>query len=111
MSKHHLLKTKDSYFWEVVRGTKTFELRKNDRDFKAGDTLNLAATEETGEMFTGFSLAVEVLYVLHGPIYGLAEGHCIMGIKPYAGFAFDKLVAYQRNKDNPSSYDWNKITA
>lgn len=100
MGKHHLLKTKSSYFWDVVRGAKTFELRKDDRDFQAGDTLNLAETEEIGEMFTGFSLAVEVLYVLHGPIFGLEEDHCIMAIRPYKGKALRILQTYQEEQES-----------
>ena len=37
----HDLKIWPEYFKAVVEGNKTFEIRKNDRDYKVGDTLNL----------------------------------------------------------------------
>ncbi|WP_331384989.1 DUF3850 domain-containing protein [Bacillus badius] len=37
----HELKIYPQYFKAVVSGKKSFEIRKNDRDFKVGDTLLL----------------------------------------------------------------------
>ena len=37
----HELKIWPKYYEEVSMGHKTFEIRKNDRDFKKGDTLIL----------------------------------------------------------------------
>ena len=37
MIKLHILKIKREYFNDILRGRKTFELRKNDRDFKVGE--------------------------------------------------------------------------
>lgn len=37
----HKLKTWPEYFDAILRGVKTFEIRKNDRNFKVGDKLNL----------------------------------------------------------------------
>jgi len=37
----HELKTWPEYFEEILTGKKTFEVRKNDRDYKVGDTLIL----------------------------------------------------------------------
>lgn len=39
--KTHELKILPQYFKAVQNGSKTFELRKNDRRFKVGDTLIL----------------------------------------------------------------------
>ncbi|KXT63177.1 DUF3850 domain-containing protein [Lactococcus sp. DD01] len=41
--KTHELKLDVKYFDEVKNGTKNFEIRKNDRDFKVGDILILKA--------------------------------------------------------------------
>lgn len=40
--KIHELKLDDEYFNDVRDGIKTFEIRKNDRDFQAGDLLALS---------------------------------------------------------------------
>ena len=37
----HILKTAPVYFNAIVAGTKTFEVRRNDRGFQRGDTLVL----------------------------------------------------------------------
>lgn len=41
MGKTHELKILPKYFSEVYSGNKTFEVRKNDRNFKVGDMLIL----------------------------------------------------------------------
>lgn len=48
--KIHNLKILPEYFEAVVRGEKTFEIRKNNRDFKVGDLIFLL--EWNGEEFT-----------------------------------------------------------
>lgn len=74
----HRLKIKPEYFIDVTDGRKTFELCKNDRDFKVGDTLIL---QEYDEDYTGRSTKVKVTYLLKGGIYGLAKDYVILGIK------------------------------
>jgi tRNA-binding EMAP/Myf-like protein len=88
--KVHELKTDPAMFTAVDCGEKTFEIRKNDRNFQPGDYLHLRKTVATGkEMAAGaplryqedWELLVKVIYVLNGPIYGLSDGWCIMSIQ------------------------------
>ena len=88
---HHLLKTEPDYFWSVASGDKNFELRENDREFAVGDTLNLAEYSPTTESFTGYVVAARVTYIINGPIWGLMQGYCIMGIQLYS----DQAAAYE----------------
>jgi hypothetical protein len=89
----HELKTDPQVFDDVLDGRKTFEIRKDDRGFRVGDTLKLRKTLNTGEemaagaplLYSPLPLFVEVTYILRGPIYGLADGWVIMGIKHKAG--------------------------
>jgi hypothetical protein len=79
----HTLKTLPDYFRAVESGEKTFEIRKNDRDFKVGDILVLE--EWTGADFTGRKISREVTYLLPGDQFGIADGYCIMGIRRLGG--------------------------
>lgn len=79
--KHHLLKTWPQFFWEVACNEKRFELRRNDRDFRVNDILNLAEWIPETQEFTGHVVMVRVLYILHGPDFGVDSGHCIMSIE------------------------------
>lgn len=45
----YTLKLNDRYFDAVANGTKTFEIRKDDRDFKVGDTLVLYRVDDEGK--------------------------------------------------------------
>lgn len=50
----HKLKTWTQFFEPVVAGEKTFEVRRNDRGFNAGDIVRLIeVTGEDGEIPTG----------------------------------------------------------
>ncbi|EKE9396612.1 DUF3850 domain-containing protein, partial [Listeria monocytogenes] len=51
MSKTHELKILSEYFWDIAEGRKTFEIRKNDRNFQVGDYLILKEFKE--EKHTG----------------------------------------------------------
>lgn len=78
--KHHDLKCLPEYFRHIEDRSKGFELRKNDRDFRVGDTVMFWEwSEET--RYTGYkSRTVTISYVLqHVPQYGLADGYCIFG--------------------------------
>ena len=73
----HKLKIKTQYFEDVKNGRKTFELRKNDRDFKVGDTLLL---EEYNGDYTGRFIKVIITYLLRGGNYGLDKDYVILCI-------------------------------
>ena len=82
--KKHELKILPKYFQAVWDGKKTFELRKDDRDYAEKDLLVLR--EWDGEQYTGSALVVEVTYILrNAPEYGLADGYCIMSINRWNG--------------------------
>lgn len=79
MKNTHELKILPQYFQAVWEGNKTFELRKNDRDYRVGDTLVLREYSD-GE-YTGSFLKVIITYILKDcPEYGLNSEYCILGI-------------------------------
>ena len=76
----HELKILPQYFQAVWYGKKTFELRKDDRDYQRGDILVLK--EWDGMKFTGSALCVKVTYILQDAMqYGLQNGYVILGIR------------------------------
>ena len=76
----HELKILPEYFEEVCLGNKTFEIRKNDRNFHAGDWLLLKEwNPETG--YTGYEILRYVSYILYDWQAGLKDGYCIMALK------------------------------
>ena len=78
--KKHELKILPQYFQAVWIDTKTFELRKDDRDYQCGDILVLR--EWDGENYTGSAICVKVTYILrNAEKYGLKDGYVIMGIR------------------------------
>lgn len=77
----HELKCESRFFTKVSEGKKTFELRKNDRDFQVGDYLALNETDREGseDYYTGNSLIARVRYILDDKEY-VPEGYVAMGI-------------------------------
>lgn len=77
----HELKTLADFRWDIIHNRKTFEVRKNDRNFQVDDILLLKFWNDELKQYTGDEAKAEVLYVLHGGKFGIEEGYCVMGIK------------------------------
>lgn len=60
---NHELKILPQYFEPVSTGVKTFEIRKNDRGFNAGDTVTLREWDDQMQGYTGDTVDVEITYV------------------------------------------------
>lgn len=67
-----------SLFEEVISCERTFELRKNDKNYKKGDILEMMEFKDG--RYTGRTVRVLVTYILT-EFTGLADGYCIMQIK------------------------------
>ena len=77
----HELKTWPEYFRKVVSGDKTFEIRKNDRDYQVGDMLSLYEWCPEEEQYTKECVIVEVTYITD---FGQPEGQVVMAIRNVA---------------------------
>ncbi len=67
------------YFYDVLDGIKTFELRKDEDNIQVGDRICL--NEWNGECFTGKYITKEVVYILRDcERFGLMKGFCIIGL-------------------------------
>lgn len=82
--KVHDIKIAASYYDDVVSGRKRFELRKNDRGYKVGDSLKMLEFDDGKH--TGSIIDADIIYMLE-EYAGLEEGYCILGIdiKEFSG--------------------------
>lgn len=79
----HELKTWQSYFHALVDGTKNFELRRDDRGFRPGDTLYLRETEYGSGAYIGREVRRKITYVLRREEdLGLMDGFAILSLAP-----------------------------
>lgn len=86
----HCLKIKKSYFEAILDGSKTFEVRNNDRDFHVGDLITFDVIDEVNlfgkkkelSSDSGKGYVFKITYVLKNvPEYGLDEKFCVFGFK------------------------------
>jgi len=77
----HVLKTQIPYFGMVHQRIKRFEVRSTtDRKFEPNDWLLLVEISETTKTPTGRELLCRTGYILHGPLFGIEEGTCVMSL-------------------------------
>lgn len=76
----HELKTWPSPFQAVLDGKKTYEFRRNDRNFMVGDRLWLREWDNVGETYTGRSAVCVVSYMTDG-VFGVPEGFAVLALK------------------------------
>lgn len=73
----HSLKTWPGYFERLVDGTKTFEIRRDDRGFAVGDELELREFVPGTQQYTGAVVRRTVSYVTRPA--GLHQGYVALG--------------------------------
>lgn len=79
--KTHELKTWPEFFKLVWSGQKPFELRFDDRGFRAGDMLRLREYVQRDDRYTGRQIDVKITSVISG-FPGLEPDYVIMGFNP-----------------------------
>ena len=83
--RRHDLKVWPDYFEAITSGRKTFEIRKNDRNYRVGDILDLREYAPGPDEYTGRRCERQVTYMLHGDdpmgfAFGLRTGFVAMAI-------------------------------
>lgn len=78
----HELKTLPNFFEGLFTGSKTFEIRKNDRNFQVGDFLWLREYDPAKSIYTGRSIRKRITYMTN---FAQQAGVVVMGlgIAPY----------------------------
>ncbi|MDD7913756.1 DUF3850 domain-containing protein, partial [Polaribacter ponticola] len=65
----HKIKILEKYASEHLKGIKPWELRKNDRNYKVGDTIEFEIVDEAGKR-NGIKYLRLITNILHGGVYG-----------------------------------------
>ena len=83
----HELKSWPDFFESLFNGSKTFDLRLNDRDCQVGDVLHLREWDDRTQQYTGRECFRRITYVFDGigwgsitPCKGLARGYAILSL-------------------------------
>lgn len=78
----HELKVWKSFYSDIASKMKRFEIRKNDRNFKPGDTLILLEWDPELEKYTGNRCDAGVDYILYHDDFpqGIQKDYCVMSI-------------------------------
>jgi len=80
--RSHILKIWPEHFQPVINGLKTFEIRKNDRNYKEGDIIVLKEYDPKKDTFTNRYINVRITYILKD-VDIVPKDYCIMSIVPY----------------------------
>lgn len=92
----HNLKCESQYFRAVKRGDKTFEIRKDDRNFQVGDIINLQEWDTHpdeaggGNYFTGAEFKVRITCKVSDERF-CKLGFCVLGIEPVSQTVEERL--------------------
>jgi len=92
----HFLKLSDKFYEDVKNGKKTFEIRKNDREFAVKDKLILREVTSDG-VYTGRLCARQVEYIIRHDDFssGIPEGYVVMSIGPDTCWTTEEYKALQ----------------
>lgn len=82
MPKVHKIKLLENFARDVLEGSKSFEIRENDRGYQTGDFVVFNVCDEHGVPMPRHILndkIYEITYILSG--WGLKDGYVAFGIK------------------------------
>ncbi len=76
----HKLKIKAKYLLPIILGNKTFELRKDDRNYQVGDYITFEVIDSNNPIYLKNNY-YQITYILRNtPEYGLVKDYCILAI-------------------------------
>lgn len=119
MPVEHTLKTLPESYDAIYEGLKTWDFRKNDRNYQVGDTLRLLRWSPVSKLYTGEEMCRQVTWMLDGGRFGVPEGYCIMslsespawitwkpGMERPVGFGQRRTLGYESGVGSFADDDW-----
>ena len=77
---NHIVKIDPEYFDDVVNKVKKFEVRKNDRNYKVGNIIELREFNRKRNEYTGRTITAEITYILDNEEY-VKENYVIFALE------------------------------
>jgi ASC-1-like (ASCH) protein len=81
MTIEHELKCRPEYFQRIAIGQKSFEVRKNDRNFQVGDIIILKEHDPAEGFPDHGAYGVIMASIIYIETYAQQEGYVVLGIK------------------------------
>lgn len=79
----HTLKIKLEYYQAIVSGRKTFEVRKDDRNFEVGDYINFVVMDGFYWEYTNETYRITYKLTAGEFPEGIQRGYCVLSIERY----------------------------
>lgn len=79
----HIVKCWVEFFEPIRTGIKTFDVRRDDRDYQVGDQITQLEYRHGVGVYTGREVNCDITYVARGPkfeAFGLMPGYAILAI-------------------------------
>lgn len=77
----HTLKIQQCYLIHILEGTKTFEVRKNDRDYQVGDVISFLPIEDSNYQVYEIRHTLPEFRISYVTNFGCQDGFVVLGIK------------------------------
>lgn len=104
----HYLKIYPEFFSAVCTGVKRAELRKNDRDYRVGDTLHLIETPRGSCFPTGEFINAKITHI--ADVGELMPGYVMLSIEREALDSEPVILYRERNPYNGLTTGWQELT-
>lgn len=104
----HDLKIYPEFFSAVCAGVKRAELRKNDRDYRVGDTLHLMETPRGSCHQTGEFINVKITHITD--VDEWMPGYVLLSIEREALHSESVILYRERNPYNGLTTGWQELT-
>lgn len=80
-TKTHNLKTWPEVFDATLTRAKSFDIRKDDRDFAVGDIIRFREWDPHTKKYTGRSCRALITYLMPGGKFGVMPGYVCMSVR------------------------------
>ena len=105
----HELKTWPEFFKSVANGDKTFEIRRDDRDFRVGDLLLLREWDPVTSSYSGRELHRQIKYMTERGNPWVKEGFVVLGLRAASDSLRESCSPGTKSRYQMTDRDWSRL--